>query len=108
MAETLGELSTTHDDEWRIESDVYSTSIQVAAALFEKNIPSPTVFSHGPRSVVFNWEDGDQNLYLTIGKRRIWAAATTQSEIKARIELTSPSNNMTDTFVEALQQRFAH
>lgn len=105
---TLEELSTTHDDEWRIDGDVYATSMQVAAALCEKNIPSPHVFSHGARSVVFNWGDSDHELYLTVGKRRIWAAVSSPSEIKTSIELTGPSNNVTDEFLQALQQRFSH
>lgn len=106
VTETLSELNTSQDDEWRIDGDVYSTSVQVAAALFDKKIPSPHVFSHGPRSVVFNWDEGDTSLYLTVGKRRVWAAASSRSEIKTRIELTDPSKNMTDVFVEALHQRF--
>jgi hypothetical protein len=107
LTETLGELSKSQDDDWRIESEVYNTSIQVAAALFEKNIPSPNVFSHGPRSVVFNWADGNHNLYLTVGKCRVWAAVSSASEIKMRVELTGPSNNVTGEFLQALQQRFS-
>jgi hypothetical protein len=108
LSETLNELSTSQDDEWHIEGEVYDTSIQVAAALFDKNIPTPHVFSHGPRSVVFNWGDGENNLYLTVGKCRLWAAVSSASEIKTRVELTGPTNNVTGDFVKALQQSFSN
>jgi hypothetical protein len=108
LSETLSELSNIQDDEWHIESEVYDTSIQVAAALLDKNIPTPHVFSHGPKSVVFNWGDGENNLYLTIGKCRLWATVSSASELKARVELTGPTNNVTGDFLKALGQTLSN
>jgi hypothetical protein len=108
LSATLAQLSTSQDDEWHIESEVYDTSVQVAAALLDKDIPTPHVFSHGPRSVVFNWSDGENNLYLTVGKRRLWAAVSSASEIKTRVELTGPTNNVAGDFVKALGQSFSN
>ena len=107
ISETLTELSTSQDDEWHIEGAVYDTSVQVVAALFDKNIPTPNVFSHGPRSVVFNWSDGQKNLYLTVGKCRVWAAVSSASEITNRVELTGPSNNVAGDFLKALGHSFS-
>jgi hypothetical protein len=107
LSETLNELSnSSEDDEWHIDDDVHKTSIQVAAALLDKNIPAPHVFSHGPKSVVFDWHDGEHNLYLTVGKCRLWVAISSASEVRARLELTAPTKNVAAAFLEGLQQSF--
>jgi hypothetical protein len=107
LAEMLSQLSSSgEDDDWHIEQDVYNTSVQVAAALFNENIPAPNVFFHGPKSVVFNWDDGETNLYLTVGRSRLWAAVSSASEVKTRLELTGPANNVTGDFLMGLQQSF--
>ena len=108
LSETLSELNTSQDDEWHIENEVYATSIQVAAALLDQDIPTPNVFSHGPKSVVFNWADGENNLYLTVGKSRLWAAVSSASGIKRRIELTGPTNNVAGDFLMGLRQSFSN
>jgi len=109
LSQTLTELgNSSQDDEWHIDIEVYNTSVQVAAALFDKNIPTPHVFSHGPKSVVFNWEDGRNNLYLTVGKSRLWAAVSSASEVKTRMELTAPAHNIAGDFMKGLQQSFSN
>jgi hypothetical protein len=53
LNEALNELhSLDSDDDWKIQTPVYSASVQVAAALMEHDIPKPGVFTHGPKSVV--------------------------------------------------------
>jgi hypothetical protein len=109
LSETLDDLSSSSDDdEWHIDIDVYNTSIQVAAALCDKNIPAPHVFCHGPKSVVFDWHDGNHNLYLTIGKCRLWVAVSSASEITTRLELTDPMRNVAVDFLQGLQQSFVN
>jgi hypothetical protein len=103
VAQTLNDMRDTADDGSNIDLGVYAASIEVASALFQTNIPAPSVFSHGPKSVVFNWDDGIHNLYLTIGKTRLWALASTAAGIKGQIELTDPSNNIAGDFLKALR-----
>lgn len=102
LAQTLKDMHDGEDAELSIDSAVYNTSLQVAAALFEINIPAPYVFSHGPKSVVFNWDDGVHNLYLTIGKTRLWAATSTRDKIQGQFELTAQNKNIADDFFCAL------
>ena len=59
-------------------------------------------FLHGPKSVVFNWDDGVHNLYLTVGKARLWAMASTAAGIKGQIELTDPANHIAGNFFKAI------
>jgi hypothetical protein len=108
VAQTLTDMrDSTSDDEQRIETDVYNLSVDVAAALFDENIPAPSVFSHGPKSVVFNWDDGVHNLYLTVGRARLWAMASTAAGIKGQIELTNPANHIAGNFFKAISPGIA-
>jgi len=76
------------DDCSEIEQPVYDLAIDVAAHLISEGIPAPRVFSHGPKSIVFNWSDTFRNLYLTVSSDRISALISTPEQIKARINFT--------------------
>jgi hypothetical protein len=104
VSEALSELhSFDVADDWRLDESVYRSSVQVAAALFDKNIPTPTVFSHGPKSVVFNWSGPDNsNLYLTVSATRLSALVSTVHSITYRAELVGPSFNHANGFFSAL------
>jgi hypothetical protein len=68
----------------------------------EKNIPKPSIFTHGPKSVVFNWVRADDNLYLTITGSRLAVLLSSTEEIKLRTEIAGPKISYTDRFLSAL------
>jgi len=60
------------------------------------SFPAPRIFTHGPKSVVFNWSNEVDNLYLTISADKISALISSPERIKRRIdysanELMNPS-----------------
>src|SRR5947209_18407694 len=72
LNDALVDMHNLDDDgDWKIQTPVYSASVQVAAALMQYGIPRPGVFTHGPKSVVFNWSQDDINLYLTVSQRKL-------------------------------------
>jgi hypothetical protein len=73
-------------DEWRIDAPVYATACYVASELRDSSYPAPSVFTHGPESVVFNWSNGANNLYLTITSDRMSALVSTPERITRRID----------------------
>lgn len=76
------------DDEWRIDEPVYTAACRIAAELMLATpYSAPRVFSHGPKSVVFNWSKGTENLYLTIGSDMVSALSSSLERIKQRIDL---------------------
>jgi hypothetical protein len=103
LNQALEQLHTLDsDDEWKIQAPVYNASVQVAAALMEKNIPRPGVFTHGPKSVVFNWSNADINLYLTVSKSKLSVLASSQNGIELRTELARDNGEETNRFFSAL------
>ena len=101
--EALVELHSVDAEDWRLDDAVYRSSVQVAAALLYNNVPTPTVFSHGPNSVVFNWSGPDNsNLYLTVGATRLSALISTFHDITYRAELVGPMFNSSERFFAAL------
>jgi hypothetical protein len=104
LGQALFELhSLAEDQDWRIERPVYGASLQVAAVLMEKNIPSPSVFTHGPRSVVFNWAEADKNLYLTVSKSRLSVLLSSAGKIEYRTEFEGPQVADSGRFFSALE-----
>ncbi len=81
---TMTELDET--DEWKIEQPVYEAASNVAVQLMANAYPAPRVFTHGPKSVVFNWSQDNNNLYLTISADKLSALISTPQEIKRRID----------------------
>jgi hypothetical protein len=45
-------------------------------------VPCPKVFCHGPDSVVFNWEKGNENLYLTVSSTDASIVYSTPTDIE--------------------------
>jgi hypothetical protein len=79
--------SLDEGDELQIEEPVYRAACYVAAELRAYSFPPPSVFTHGPKSVVFNWSgEEDNNLYLTVSSDRISALLTSAERIERRIE----------------------
>jgi len=75
---------------------VYNAACYVAAGLMANSFPAPRIFTHGPKSVVFNWSNEVDNLYLTISADKISALISSPERIKRRIdysanELMNPS-----------------
>src|SRR6266567_3812547 len=72
LEQALSDLRGLDDDEqWKIDDTVYSASVQVAAVLMQNSVPTPSVFTHGSKSVVFNWSAEGNNLYLTVSPSRL-------------------------------------
>ena len=65
------------DEELRIEPPVYAAACVVAVDLMAHLFPAPRVFTHGPKSVVFNWTNQSSKLYLTISSDKISALVST-------------------------------
>jgi hypothetical protein len=97
LGEALSEMvELEEDDEWRINKPVYATACYIAAELKVATYPAPRIFNHGPKSVVFNWSVGTNNLYLTISSDRISALLSSPERIERRIDhslnqLTNPA-----------------
>jgi hypothetical protein len=103
LKDTLTDLYNLEEGEpWRIDQVVYDASIQVAAALLEKNIPKPSVFTHGPKSVVFNWIYADNSLYLTITGSRLAVLVSSPETIQFRAEIAGPCVTYADRFLSAM------
>lgn len=85
LGQTLSEMTKLDaDDDWKIDPPVYQTASFVAAQLMSHQIPTPTIFNHGSKSVVFNWTNGGDNLYLTISSDKISALISSPAMIKRR------------------------
>jgi hypothetical protein len=76
-------------DEWKIDPPVYDAACNIALVLMTNSYPAPEILHHGPKSVVFNWANGDaDNLYLTISSDRMSALISSPERIKRRIDFT--------------------
>lgn len=75
-------------EEWRIDEPVYEAALRVAFDLVDLSLPTPAIFTHGPKSVVFNWESGNTNLYLTVSADHISALVSTPASIQRRLEIS--------------------
>jgi len=90
LGEALAEMTQLElGDEWKIDQDVYQVACQVAIELSATSFPAPQIFSHGPKSVVFNWTRGNNNLYLTISSDYLSALVSSPERIKRRLEFST-------------------
>lgn len=90
LGEALSEMTELEDeDEWRIEAPVYSAACYVASGLMENLFPPPHIFTHGPKSIIFNWSHEGDNLYLTISADHISALISSPERIKRRVEFST-------------------
>lgn len=74
------------EDELKIDTAVYEAACHIASALMANSYPAPGIFTHGPKSVVFDWSTGPNNLYLTISADKLSALISTPERIKRRME----------------------
>jgi hypothetical protein len=82
-------IEVDEGDEWNIELPVYDAARYIAAELLISSFPAPRIFSHGPKSVVFNWSHANNNLYLTVSANRISALISSPERIKRRMEYST-------------------
>jgi hypothetical protein len=100
LGEALREMTELEDeDEWKIDAPVYNTACYIAAGLMANSFPAPRIFTHGPKSVVFNWSNEIDNGYLTISADRISGLIYSPERIKRRMEwsvneLADPSHSL--------------
>ena len=97
LGESLSEMTKLNEgDEWIIDKPVYQFACHIAFELMLYSYPAPQIFTHGPKSVVFDWSQGANSLYLTISADKISALISTPERIKRRVdystkELLNPS-----------------
>lgn len=104
LSEALNQLhGLEEDDDWKINSQVYAASIQVAATLMEYDIPRPGVFTHGPNSVVFNWSQEQKNLYLTISKNQLSVLVSSSEGIELQTNVSTIEDATGERFISALR-----
>jgi hypothetical protein len=90
LGEALSEMAQLETDgDWGIEKDVQHVAFQVAAELQSMSVPAPQTFTHGPKSVVFNWSTVSENLYLTISTDYISALVSTTEKITKRVDFAT-------------------
>jgi hypothetical protein len=90
LGEALNEMTELEEgDEWKIDAPVYNIACSVAAELMANSFPAPSIFNHGPKSIVFNWSKEQDNLYLTISADRISALISSPERIKRRIDISA-------------------
>ena len=88
LGKALEELSSSdEDDDWRIDPPVERAAAYAASALKEYGYPVPALLTHGPKSVVFNWNRGSTNFYLTISANSASVLISTPKQIERRVEL---------------------
>lgn len=84
----LTEMSRIEEGEdWNIEGPVYEAARLVASELRQFSVPTPQIFNHGPKSVVFNWTNGSNSLYLTISANRLSALVSSPERVQKRVEV---------------------
>jgi hypothetical protein len=89
VGQALNEMTDFEEgNEWWIEPAVYNAACFVAAGLMANSIPAPRVLNHGPSSVVFNWSQKTDNLYLTVSADRLSALISSPERITRRVEFS--------------------
>jgi hypothetical protein len=90
LGEALSQMTELDEEnEWRIDPPVYGTACFIAAGLMVNSYEPPRIFTHGPKSVVFNWTRGAHNLYLTISADKVSALLSSPEHIQRRIEFSA-------------------
>jgi hypothetical protein len=90
LGQALSEMTELEEgDEWKIDPPVYNIACFIAAELMANSFPAPSVFNHGPESVVFNWSNDNDNLYLTVSADKISALVSSPERIRRRIECST-------------------
>lgn len=86
LGAALNDLAEIDDEEWSIDDSVYYVACYAASSLMDNGIPAPKVFTHGSKSVVFNWVAASKNLYLTLSENTISALISNPKNIEARLQ----------------------
>jgi hypothetical protein len=86
VSNALAAMSELDDDLGRIDPPVLTVAQNVAADLALHNFPAPKIFSHGSKSVVFNWSQSGDNLYLTISADKLSALISSPARIQKRVD----------------------
>jgi len=85
LGTALSEMSELSDtDDWRLDVPVFVAACFTASWLLQQGYPAPRVFTHGPKSAVFNWTNGYDNLYLTVSSDRLSALVSQPERITFR------------------------
>lgn len=104
LGEALREMTELEQpDEWAVEPPVLGAALNIAAGLMANWYPAPRVFNHGPKSVVFNWSAGTNNLYLTISADKISALISTPERITRRVDFLANELLKPSLFLSAIQ-----
>jgi hypothetical protein len=87
LGETFSQMAELDqdDDSW-IEEPVLDIARHISVTLMASAFPVPQIFNHGPKSVVFNWVSGRDNLYLTVSSSNASILVSTPQKIKTRVE----------------------
>ena len=87
LGEALGQMAELdEDDDLWIEAPALNIARNVAVELMTSAFPVPQIFNHGPKSLVFNWVYGRDNLYLTVSSVNVSILVSTPQKIKRRVE----------------------
>lgn len=87
LGAALAEMTALDEgEELQIERPVFEAASSIAFELMKRSFPPPEVFTHGPKSVVFDWSNARNNLYLTISADKMSALISTPERIKRRME----------------------
>jgi hypothetical protein len=86
LGQALSEMKEIEDLEEGIEPRVFEAAANVATQLMANNVPAPRIFTHGRKSVVFNWTKDFQNLYFTISADKVSALVSIPAQIQRRID----------------------
>ena len=107
VGEALSQMTELDEgNECGIDRPVYEAACFVATGLMVNSFPVPRVFSHGPRSVVFNWSDERNNLYLTVSADKISALISSPDRIQTRLDFSAGELLNADNLLKAI--RSAH
>jgi hypothetical protein len=104
LGEALGQMTDLENgDEWRIDRAVFDTACFVAAGLFLTEQSAPRVFTHGPKSIVFNWGRENADLYLTISADRVSALISSPERVQRRIDFSLNDTSSQALLLSAIQ-----
>jgi len=89
LGQALVEMGEATEEDWAIDAPVFNVANYIAGALMNSAYPAPKVFSHGPKSVVFNWANERENAYLTISAECVSALVSSPERIKFRFDVST-------------------
>lgn len=107
LGNALAEMTEVGEaDELKIDNAVYKSACNVAFSLMTHSYAAPTIFTHGPKSVVFEWSTGPNSLYLTISADKLSALISTPERIKRRMEYSLQALRNPSLIFSAIQSAY--